>query len=109
MTHRMLNAFTALALFAGMGIASAQTTTTTTTWTDQNGQVLKEYSTTQNYQSMNVPNFAPQVGAEVPGTVTIYPLPPTVTVPNPERYSYAIINNRPIVVERTNRRVVHVW
>jgi len=108
MKHRMFATLTALALSSGIGLASAQTTTTTT-WTDQQGQVIRQYSTTQNYPSTSLPSFTAQVGVEVPGTVTIHPLPPTITVPNSDQYSYTIINNRPIVVERTTRRVVHTW
>jgi len=36
-------------------------------------------------------------------------LPDTVKVPTPERYSYSIINNHPVVVERSSRKVIHTW
>lgn len=94
-------------LLAGAGIAGAQTTTTTTTWTNDQGTVLREYSTSQHYPSS--PATGVVVGSTLPGTVTVYPLPGTIKVQTPERYNYAIINNNPVVVERENRRVVHVW
>jgi hypothetical protein len=39
----------------------------------------------------------------------VYPLPPTVEVPSANTYSYSIVNNQPVVVDRTTRKVVHVW
>jgi integral membrane sensor domain MASE1 len=99
---------TASVLASGAGLALAQTTTTTTTtWTPQEGTAITQYSTTQHYQSVTEPDVA--VGAVLPQTVTVYPLPPTVTVPSPDTYSYPIVNNQPVVVDRTSRRVVHVW
>jgi len=97
-------------MFAGVVGASAQTTTTTTTtWSSDQGPAFQEYSTTKKYRSFDDPRFAPTVGAELPQSVTVYPIPETMHVPTPERYSYSIINNRPVVVERTTRRVVHTW
>jgi hypothetical protein len=97
------------ALLSAGGAVMAQTSTTTTTWSDNYGPAITQYSTTQNYASFNDPAVQPNVGYVVPQTVTVYPLPPTVAVPEPDRYSYTIINNRPVVVERTTRRVVHTW
>ena len=100
-----------VAFLAGTGLALAQsvTTTNTTTWTNEEGTTIRQYSQTQHEQSFSDPGFAPTVGAELPTTVTIYPLPQTVQVPDPQQYSYTIINNRPVVVERTTRRVIHIW
>src|SRR5580698_4531600 len=99
---------TASALVAGAGLAGAQTTTTTTTtWTPEQGTAITQYSTTQHYQSYSEPGVT--VGTVLPQTVTVYPLPPTVEVPSPDSYSYTIVNNQPVVVERTTRRVIHVW
>ncbi|MEI9985229.1 MAG: DUF1236 domain-containing protein [Aliidongia sp.] len=44
-----------------------------------------------------------------PITVTLYPLPETMKIPDPDRYSYSIVNEHPVVVERTTRKVVHTW
>jgi hypothetical protein len=99
---------TASALVTGAGLAGAQTTTTTTTtWTPEQGTAITQYSTTQHYQSYSEPGVT--VGTVLPQTVTVYPLPPTVEVPSPDSYSYTIVNNQPVVVERTTRRVIHVW
>ena len=84
-------------------------TTTTTTWTAADGTVIKEYSTTQKYEPVAVPDFNAEVGVVLPQNVKVYSLPNTVKVQDPDRYSYTIINDQPVVVERSSRRVVHVW
>lgn len=110
MRKSWISIVSASALLASAGVASAQTTTTTTTtWTPQEGTAITQYSTTQHYQAYSDPGLQPSVGAVLPPAVTVYPLPPTVAVPAPQQYSYSIVNNQPVVVERTTRRVVHVW
>ena len=98
-------------LLAGVGLAHAQSTTTTTTstWTTGDGTVIQNDSTTRHYQSFNDPSWQPSVGAQLPPNATLYPLPETVHVPTPDQYSYSIINNQPVVVQRTTRQVVHTW
>lgn len=110
MRKSLLSIVAASALLAGTGLAAAQTTTTTTTqtWSTDQGNVIRQYSTTNHYQTFTE-TTPPQIGAEVPSNVTLYPLPPDVHVANPGDYSYTIINNQPMVVERTTRRVVHTW
>jgi hypothetical protein len=103
---------TASALLAGAGLAAAQSTTSTTTtetWTNDQGTTIREYSTTKNYSSVTDPNLKPSVGVELPGSVTIYPLPESMKVPEADHYSYSIINNHPVVVERSTRKVIHTW
>ena len=110
MRKSLLSFVTAAALVSGAGIAAAQTTTTTTsTWSNAQGQAITQYSTTQHYQSYTDPSMNPTIGTALPSTVTVYPLPPTVTVQDPSSYSYTIVNNHPVVVERTTRKVVHTW
>ena len=108
MRKSLFSIVTASALLAGAALAGAQTsTTTTTTWTPEQGTAITQYSTTQHYQSYSEPNVT--VGTVLPQAVTVYPLPPTVQVPSPDSYSYSIVNNQPVVVDRTTRQVVHVW
>jgi hypothetical protein len=109
MRKSLFSIVTASVVFAGVGIASAQTTTTTTTWTSDQGAAIRSYSMTQKYGSFADPNLKPNIGMELPSTVTLYPLPETMNVPQPQMYSYSIINDQPVVVERTTRKVVHVW
>ena len=112
--RRSLLAFAAASVFlAGAGLASAQTTnsttTTTTTWSNDQAHAITEYSTTKHYSSFNDPALRPDVGMVLPDTVTLYPLPDTLKVEDPDRYSYSIVNQHPVVVERTTRKVVHTW
>lgn len=108
---RLLLSTSAVALLlAGFGIASAQTTSTTTsTWTTDQGTVIRDYSTSRKYTPFIDPSLEPNVGVVLPGTVMVYPLPDSMKVPEPDRYSYSIINNRPVVVERSSRKVIHTW
>jgi hypothetical protein len=39
----------------------------------------------------------------------VAPLPETIVIPRRESFSYSIINNQPVVVERDSRKVIHVW
>lgn len=106
--NKLFATFAVAALASSIGVAAAQTsTTTTTTFSAQDGTVIREHSTTQKHTSFSDPNLNPSVGVVLPGTVQLHPLPPSVRVTTPEAYSYTIVNNRPIVVERTTRRVVH--
>jgi hypothetical protein len=111
MRKSLFSIVTASALLAGAGLASAQSTTTTTTtqWTPAQGTAMTQYSTTQKYQSYSDPALMPTVGMALPETVTVYPMPSTVVAPPPGSYSYSIINNQPVVVETTTRKVVHTW
>src|SRR5579862_8821583 len=105
-----LSLATASVLLAGVGFASAQTTTTTTTtWSNQDGAMIRQYSETQHYAPVTDPSLNVGVGVELPSTVTVYPLPQTVTVENPDQYSYTIINNHPVVIERSTRKIIQQW
>jgi hypothetical protein len=111
MRKSLFSIVTASVLVSGVGLASAQTSTTTTTtqWTPAQGTAMTQYSTTQHYQSFSDPALTPTIGTVLPGTVTVYALPETVVAPTPGAYSYSIINNQPVVVETTTRKVVHTW
>ena len=110
MRKSLLSVATASMLLAGVGVVSAQTTTTTSTeWTTDQGKTFTEYSTTKKYSSFMDPKLKPVVGMELPGTVTLYPLPDTMKVPSADRYKYGMINDHPVVVESTTRKVVHSW
>jgi Protein of unknown function (DUF1236) len=110
MNRSLLSIVAASVLLAGVGIASAQTTTTTTTtWTNEYGTQIREYSTIQKYNSYSDPAYRPQVGMALPGAVTVYPLPETIVVPSRDTYSYGLINNQPVVIERDSRKVIHVY
>ncbi len=110
MNKTLFSIAAASVLMAGVGVASADnTTTTTTTWSNDMGPAFTQYSTTRHYSSVNDPSLNPAVGAPLPQSVTVYPIPDTMHVPSAEQYSYSIVNNHPVVVERTTRKVVHTW
>jgi hypothetical protein len=110
MRKSLFSIVTASLLLSGVGLASAQKTTTTTTqWTPAQGTAMTTYSTTQKYTSFSDPGLTPTVGMVLSGTVTVYPLPSTVVVQSPDRYSYGIVNNHTVVVDRFNRQVIHTW
>jgi len=111
MRKLLLSVATASALLAGVGLASAQTSTTTTSenWTTEQGNSFHTYSTSKDYKSFTDPNLSPSVGMALPETVTLYPLPETMKVPSADRYRYGMINNHPVVVESTSRKVIHTW
>jgi hypothetical protein len=109
MRNSLFAIVTASAFLAGAGLASAQTTTTTTQWTPDQGSTITQYSSTQHYKSFSDPTMKPTVGMALPSGVTVYPLPDTMKVERPERYSYGIVNNDPVVVDRSSRKVIHTW
>ena len=73
------------------------------------GKTFSEYSKTKNYNSVVDPTMKPIVGMELPGSVTLYPLPDIMKVQSADKYRYSIINDHPVVVESTTRKVVHSW
>jgi hypothetical protein len=111
MRRTLFSVAAASVLMAGVGLAYGQMTTTTTTqtWSSDAGPALRSYSTTEHWRSYDEPTFHATIGMEVPNSVELHPLPGTVDVPDRDHYSYSIINNEPVVVERSTRRVVHSW
>jgi hypothetical protein len=96
-------------MFAGVAVAVETTTTTSSEWTNDQGKTFTEYSKTKNYNSVTDPKVNPTVGMELPGSITVYPLPDTMKIQSADKYRYSIINDHPVVVESTTRKVVHSW
>jgi hypothetical protein len=49
------------------------------------------------------------VGATLPPSVTLYPVPPNVYVPgDPRLYAYAVVNGRTVIVDRRNYVVIGI-
>ena len=109
MKKSILSIAAASLLIAGIASAQTSTTTTSSSWTNDQGKTFTEYSKTKSYNSVTDPNMKYSVGSELPASVTLYPLPETMKVPNAETYRYSIINNHPVVVESTSRKVIHSW
>jgi hypothetical protein len=108
MRKLLLSLATGAVLLTGAGFAQAQTTTTTTVWTTDQGTMMREYATTSKHTGFNDTAMVPKEGMVLPSTVTVYELPSTMKMPAGQ-YSYAMINNQPVVVETTTRKVVHTW
>ena len=104
-------AFAAAAPVYAQDPAATATTTTTTTnsWSPDEGQQLTQTWTTNKYTAPADPSIQVSVGTPLPPAVTFYPLPENINVPDRDKYSYTVINSHPVVVERSTRRVVHVW
>lgn len=109
MRKTLFTAVAAAMLLTGSAYAAEQTTTTTTTWTNQHGEMIREYSTTKHSKSFDDSKFHATVGVTVPAQAELYPLPESISVPDSKKYSYVVINGEPAVVETTTRRVIHVW
>lgn len=55
---------------------------------------------------MSVPlGLVPAVGTEVPKTIQVYWMPPSLGL---NRYRYAVVNERTLVVDYVDRRVVAI-
>jgi hypothetical protein len=106
-----LSIATASMLLAGVGVAAAQSEgpSAPPSWQQSQGVMMTQYSTTNHYTSFTDPNMQPTVGMVLPESVTVYELPNTMSGPAYTNYRYGMINNQPVVVESTTRKVVHTW
>ena len=109
MRKTLLSVVAATALLASAAASAQTSTTTTTTWKDEFGTTIRQHSTTQSYKSFDDPALRPQIGMALPDTVVVHPLPETIVVPRRESFSYGIINNQPVIVERDSRKVIRVY
>lgn len=91
------------------GAAMAQISTSTTTWRDADGNLIREYTETKQYLPVTDAKIEANVGVVLPESVTLYELPATIKIEKPEQYRYVIINDKPVVVEKANRKIIHVW
>lgn len=90
-------------LFASASSASAQSFS----YMPEHGRMLHEHATTQHHGSVQDPSFHAHVGAIVPGSIEIHPLPGSIGHPHASEHGYAIVNDHPVVVEHSSRRVIH--
>ena len=91
------------------GAAMAQISTSTTTGRDADGNLIREYTETKQYLPVTDAKIEANVGVVLPESVTLYELPATIKIEKPEQYRYVIINDKPVVVEKANRKIIHVW
>jgi Protein of unknown function (DUF1236) len=111
MMRKSLLSVAAASLFlAGGGLAFAQSEAhSEQSWTAAQGPMMTEYSTTKHYISFKDPTLTPTIGMELPATVQLYALPDTMKSPTADRYQYGMVNDHPVVVETTTRKIVHTW
>jgi hypothetical protein len=111
MNKSLISALVAATMLSGTAFAQA-ISSSTYRWTDADGNLIREYTETKQYKSIEDAQLDVKVGAQLPPTVTTtYELPATVKVEPAERdkYRYVIINDRPVIVEKENRKVIHVF
>lgn len=98
-------AIIAVAVLAGAGAVSGQPFT----FSHEHGQMLHQHATAQHHDSYRDPHFHAQVGAVLPGSVQVHPLPDSLAihVPQAHQYGYGVVNDRPVIVDHSNRRVLH--
>ncbi|MBX9847198.1 MAG: DUF1236 domain-containing protein [Xanthobacteraceae bacterium] len=80
------------------------------TFTPEHGAMLRQHAATQHYAPVHDPAIHAQVGATLPGSVELHPLPDALAghLPAARSYRYTIIGNRPVVVDPGSHRIVHV-
>jgi hypothetical protein len=108
--------FAAAALFlATSGIAYANpvpaqiTSETTKMLTDEDGNMIREVIREKRIAPVQDTQFDVKVGVEVPTTIQLNPLPETIHIKEPASYSYVVVGEKPVIVERKTRRVVHIY
>jgi Protein of unknown function (DUF1236) len=110
MKKSMLSIAAASMLLTGTGFALAQQDAhPADSFTPAQGALMTEYSTTRHYTSFKDPSFKPAVGMELPASVQLYALPDTMKSPTADHYRYGMVNDHPVVVETTTRKIVHTW
>lgn len=111
MKKTLLSSLAAGLVMAGIGIASAQTTNSAAVpeITKEQGVAIRAYSETQKDTPFLDPNLKVEQGIELPQNATLHIIPETIKIGTPETHAYAIVNDRAVLVDRTTRKVIHVW
>ena len=81
-------------------LASAQTTVIETTGSTPPDEVVT-YVQREHVPSVTVTEDV-RVGATLPGSVQLR------TIPRQEKYNFAVVNNRRVIVEPSSRRIIRV-
>ena len=115
----------AATLIAGMSFALAQPATHEPAGThgtvgvqaggmafsSEHGGMIRQHATSQRYQSYQEPGFHAQVGATLPGSAHLHPLPDGLVsqMPSARSHQYSIVNDRYVIVDPSTRRVTHAF
>lgn len=80
------------------------------TFTPEHGAMLRQHAASQHFAPVHDPAIHAQIGATLPGSVELHPLPDALVghLPAARPYRYTIIGNRPVVVDPGSHRIVHV-
>lgn len=114
MNNTLRTATIAVALAGGIGFACAQEvnpagTTDLKLSADQKHTIYLSISNQQQKETPP-PTFGAAVGAIVPPSINLQPLPKTVLelVPRMQNYEYAMVANQVLLVDPKNRQVVDI-
>lgn len=115
----------AATLVAGMSFAMAQSATHQPAaghgtvdvqsggiaFTSEHGAMIRQHATGQHYQSFQDQGFHAQVGATLPGSAQLHPLPDGLVtqMPSARSHQYSIVNDRYVIVDPATRRVTHAF
>lgn len=113
MTVYLRQGLVAFAVFAGSGIANAQTTVTTTRTIElspANRTTIYQTVTRQRPAVVVEPGIEMRVGTRIPQTVQVYDMPDTIVteVPTVKRYRYMYVNNQVVLVDPDTSEVVEI-
>jgi hypothetical protein len=113
------------ALIAGMSLALAQPATHAPAgahgavhvqgggmaFTPEHSSMIRQHATSQHYQSFHDGAFHAQVGATLPGSAQLHPLPDGLVtqMPSARGHQYSIVNDRYVIVDPSTRRVTHAF
>jgi hypothetical protein len=110
MKHSLITIAAASVFVASVGVAAAQVEAPATpSWTPAQSQTMITTYHSRHYSAYSDPAMQPRVGMVLPETVQVYPLPDSMQGPAYSHYHYGMINDQPVVVESTTRKVVHTW
>jgi hypothetical protein len=127
MKNLLLTATAAFALLVGANAASAQGLPHempqglphetprhgggTVTFAPEHGHMLREHATTHHFSSAHQSDFRVEVGATLPHSAQLHPLPDALAthLPAARSYQYSIVNNRHVIVEPGTRRIIHAF
>jgi hypothetical protein len=110
MRKSLLSSIVAGLVLASAAIASAQTNTAAVPeWTKEQGVAIKTHSATQKDTPFIDPALKLQAGVELPQNATLHLIPESLKIGTPETHAYAIVNDHAVLVDRTTRKVIHIW
>jgi hypothetical protein len=109
MRKSLLSVAAASMFLAGAGLALAQEGNSEPTWTPEQAGMMTQSYTSNKYTSFRDTNMHPTKGMILPNSVTVYALPDTMKSPTADRYQYGMVNDHPVVIESSTRKIVHTW